>query len=95
MALSSTAGPDAGYLAIVYPDRCTDGNLTWAADHPDLPGCRSQGDTSEDALLNLGEARELYLNDLCERGLRPPKPGGSRIARTILDAMSTESSART
>lgn len=28
---------------------------------PDLPGCSSQGETFEDALVNIQEAIELYL----------------------------------
>ena len=30
---------------------------------PDLPGCASQGDTFEQALKNIKEAIELYLED--------------------------------
>lgn len=33
---------------------------------PALPGCLSQGDTFEDALENIKEAAELYLEDLKE-----------------------------
>lgn len=31
---------------------------------PDLPGCFSQGDTYEEALENIQEAIELYLEDI-------------------------------
>ncbi len=31
---------------------------------PDLPGCQSQGDTFEEALENIREAAELYLETL-------------------------------
>lgn len=30
---------------------------------PDLPGCASQGETLEEALENIKEAIELYLED--------------------------------
>ncbi|MBI3338085.1 type II toxin-antitoxin system HicB family antitoxin [Candidatus Saccharibacteria bacterium] len=30
---------------------------------PDLPGCASQGETLEEALKNIKEAIELYLED--------------------------------
>jgi predicted RNase H-like HicB family nuclease len=30
---------------------------------PDLPGCASQGDTLEEAIENIKEAAELYLED--------------------------------
>lgn len=31
---------------------------------PALPGCYSQGETFEDALVNIKEAAELYLEDM-------------------------------
>ena len=31
---------------------------------PDMPGCRSQGATFEEALANIREAAELYLDTL-------------------------------
>ena len=33
---------------------------------PELQGCVSQGDTFEEAMLNIKEAVELYLEDLNE-----------------------------
>lgn len=30
---------------------------------PDLPGCASQGDSLEEAMVNIKEAAELYLED--------------------------------
>lgn len=33
---------------------------------PELPGCHSQGDTFEEALANIREAAELYLETLDE-----------------------------
>ncbi len=33
----------------------------WAAWCPELPGCTSAGDTKEEALENIEEAIELYL----------------------------------
>ena len=39
----------------------------WAAWCPELPGCTSAGDTKEEALENIEEAIELYLQpDLIE-----------------------------
>ncbi len=39
----------------------TDGGYSvWV---PDLPGCASQGDTLEEAMSNVKEAMELYLED--------------------------------
>ncbi len=42
---------------------------------PALPGCISQGETFEEALKNIKEAAELYLEDLKESEIpREEKP---------------------
>ena len=40
---------------------------------PALPGCVSQGETIEEALSNIKEAIEVYLESLKERRLLIPK----------------------
>ena len=52
--------PDEGFVASV----------------PALPGCVSQGDTREDALRNMREAIELYLEDCRESGDPIPSESG-------------------
>ena len=52
--------PDKGFVASV----------------PALPGCVSQGDTREDALQNIREAIELYLEDCRESGDPIPSESG-------------------
>jgi predicted RNase H-like HicB family nuclease len=39
---------------------------------PVLPGCVSQGETEEEALVNIREAIEVYLESLEARGITPP-----------------------
>ena len=43
---------------------------------PALPGCVSQGDTRAQALANIREAMELYIEDCRDAG--DPAPDGSR-----------------
>jgi predicted RNase H-like HicB family nuclease len=43
---------------ILYPDR-EDGG--WVAEVPSLPGCVSQGETKEEALTNIREAIEAWI----------------------------------
>ena len=53
-----------GYTVILQ--RESDGG--WVASVPRLPGCVSQGDTREEALQNIGEAIELYVEDCTASG---------------------------
>jgi predicted RNase H-like HicB family nuclease len=46
-----------------------EGDAAWVAIHPELPGCQTQGDTPEEAVTMLREARELYL-----QGFENPPP---------------------
>ena len=48
----------------------------FVASGPALPGCVSQGDTREDALRNIREAIELYLEDCRESGDPIPSESG-------------------
>lgn len=44
----------------VFQEETEGGFSVWV---PDLPGCASQGETFEEALANIKEAIELYLED--------------------------------
>lgn len=46
------------YTAIFEPDQEAGG---YTVTIPELPGCLSEGDTFEDAMKNIKEAAELYL----------------------------------
>lgn len=50
------------YTAVFEPDK-TGG---YSVMIPALPGCISEGETFEEALTNIKEAAELYLEDLKE-----------------------------
>jgi len=40
---------------------------------PSLPGCHSQGETIDEALTNIKEAIELYIEDMLENGEPAPE----------------------
>jgi len=40
---------------------------------PSLPGCVSQGETTEEAMVNIREAIEVYLESLKARGISVPQ----------------------
>jgi predicted RNase H-like HicB family nuclease len=48
-------------------------NGYWVAECPSLPGCISQGTTREDAIRNIREAIEGYIQALEEDGLPVPE----------------------
>lgn len=64
------------YASRVTPDTYSDGSRCYFAEIPELPGCESHGNTPEEALASLEDAKELYLHSLLEEGLTPPKPSG-------------------
>lgn len=45
----------------------------WVAECPSLPGCLSQGKTREQALRNIREAIDLYVETLKDDGLPVPE----------------------
>ena len=53
---------------ILYPGE--DGY--WVAECASLPGCISQGKTKEEAIANIKEAIELYIEDMIENGEAMP-----------------------
>ena len=48
---------------------------------PSLPGCVSEGDTEEEALRNIKEAIELYLESVEEDS---PVPDGKRVKEVVV-----------
>ncbi len=62
---------------ILYPDE--DG--FWVAEVPSLPGCNTQGKTREEALANIRDAIEGYIDALKQDGL--PIPAENREVVTL------------
>ena len=52
------------YRVVIEPDE--DG--VYVAEVPALPGCLSQGNTRAEAIKNIKEAMELYLESLAAHG---------------------------
>jgi predicted RNase H-like HicB family nuclease len=62
------------YTVFVTPEDCTDGTVCFMARIPELPNCQSHGDTPEEALEGIEEAKQLYLSSMLEDGVEPPEP---------------------
>jgi len=54
------------------------------AAHPDLPGCAAQGETAEEAITNLDDARELWVESRVEQDLPVPLPLSEEPSGKIL-----------
>lgn len=51
----------------------------YVAEAPELPGCKAHGDTQENALRNINQAMELWLETAHEFGRPVPQPKGRRL----------------
>lgn len=51
----------------------------WFARVAELPGCMSQGETAEDALANVQEAMQLWLEVSMEQGNAIPQPQSGAV----------------
>jgi predicted RNase H-like HicB family nuclease len=55
---------------ILYPDH-EDGG--WVVEVPSLPGCISEGETREDALANVRDAIETWIDGATHVGMAVPE----------------------
>ena len=65
---------DRPYSVVITYDDTDPRNPYYIAENPELPGCLSDGETPEDALANLADARREYILSLLEDGLPVPSP---------------------
>ena len=49
------------------------------AEVPELPGCMAHGDDQEDALRNIKDAMQLWIDTARELGDPVPQPKGERL----------------
>ena len=56
------------FNVVIEEDAFEDGGKAYHAHCPALKGCRTWGHTSEEALINIQEAIELYIADLIDSG---------------------------
>ncbi len=53
---------------VIEPDEFEDGRKAWHASCPALKGCHTWGHNYQEALANIHEAIDAYLQDLLESG---------------------------
>lgn len=61
------------FTVILLPERDPDFSGYYNAQVPALPGCVSYGASKEEALRNIREAIEAYLDDLIAEGEEIPR----------------------
>jgi antitoxin HicB len=79
MTTSTQRKPLGYYLNLKYPatiEEAPEGG--YFVQIEDLPGCYSQGETVEEAMEMIEEARQLWLESAYEDGLDIPLPRGER-----------------
>ena len=54
---------DRNYALLVSVEKTTSGQALYMAKNPELIGCMAQGETLEEAIKNLREARIDYIYD--------------------------------
>ncbi len=62
------------YSVEAHESQLLDRSIVVFVENPGLPGCMAHGDTLEEALAELKEARQLYLYTLLEDGEAAPEP---------------------
>ena len=65
------------YNVVAQESQLLDRSIVVVVENPGLPGCLSHGDTLEQALAELNEARQLYIYTLLEDGRDVPAPGAT------------------
>ena len=64
---------------VIYPGE----DEYWVAECPSLPGCLSQGETREEAIRNIKEAIEVYIEALEEDNLPVPEEHFSTVVIAV------------
>ena len=72
-----TKGHAPKYELVIYWDN---GDKIFVAEVPDLPGCMAHGKTQIEAVQNVGDAMELWLETAREFGDRIPVPRRHKLA---------------
>ncbi len=69
---------------VIEEDHFEDGSLAYHAFCPALKGCHTWGHSPEEALENIQEAAEVYVEDLVEGG--EPIPSGPEDGTIVIPA---------
>ena len=72
------------YLALDYPIEVRTGSEGgYFVTHPDLDGCMAEGSTLEEAVANLADSRELWIEARLASGYAVPEPDSGEYSGRI------------
>ena len=82
------------YMALPYTpytayEKDCDGQKIWSAWVEELPGCETHAATKEEALIDLEDAKRVYMEGLLERGVSPPLPSSTAWEVTVPETPGT------
>ncbi len=69
-----------GYNISITSDTLTDGTPVFMVENPELPGCKAQGYTLDEAIAILASVRENYLAACVRDSVAVPPPGKQTIS---------------
>ncbi|MEO8610010.1 MAG: type II toxin-antitoxin system HicB family antitoxin [Chloroflexota bacterium] len=73
---------DQPYHMVFQEDHTTDDEPIYVVNYLEMPGCRAQGFTIDEALADLKELTYEYILSYLEHGVAVPKPYSTTIATT-------------
>lgn len=78
------------YLSLRYPIEVQESEGGYFVTHPDLDGCMAEGATLEEAVANLADSRELWIDARLEGGYSVPEPLSEEYSGRISLRMTPE-----
>src|SRR4051794_17235271 len=78
------------YLSLRYPIEVQESEGGYFVTHPDLDGCMAEGATLEEAVANLADSRELWIEARLAGGYTVPEPVSEEYSGRISLRMTPE-----
>jgi predicted RNase H-like HicB family nuclease len=78
------------YLSLRYPAEVHDNAGSYFVTHPDLDGCMAEGVTLEEAMANLADSRELWIEARLTGGYDVPEPDSEEFSGRLSLRMTPE-----
>lgn len=74
----------AYYMSLKYPAEIHEGaSGGYFVTNPDLDGCMAEGETPDEALTNLADSRELWIESRLTAGRLVPEPSTEELSGTV------------